>query len=283
MKLKKGIIFLVMCVLGLGLIVVGCGKSGEQNVEQEQGAAKLTGNIQIAGSTSVQPLAEELATVFMEKNPDVKIDVQGGGSSAGVKAAAEGVADIGMASRKLKADEESLGITPIVIANDGIAVVINSGNAVENLTMENIKGIFAGEITNWQEVGGENTPIVVINREEGSGTRGAFEEIVLGKEGKFTESAAIQNSTGAVRTAVSSDPNAIGYISMGSMDQSVKAVKVDDVEANEENVLNGTYKIARPFNFLTKGEQSEVVKAFVEWILSSEGQETVSEEFIPVK
>lgn len=268
------------------LVVTGCGKSTDQNTnpgaEQDQGTATLSGEIQLAGSTSVQPLAEELAAVFMEKNPDVKIDIQGGGSSAGVKAAAEGVADIGMASRELK-DEEKTSVTPTVIAKDGIAVVVNSGNVVGDLTMDQVKGIFSGEISNWKELGGADAPIVVINREEGSGTRGAFEELVLGKDGKFTESAAIQNSTGAVRTAVSSDANAVGYISMGSLDDSVKALKVDGVDATEENVKAGTYKISRPFNFLTKGDAQGVAKAFIDWILSAEGQEVVAEEFIPVK
>jgi len=263
------------------LITAGCGKSTEPGGDQNQDSAQLSGSLQLAGSTSVQPLAEELAGVFMNNNPDVKIDVQGGGSSAGIKAAAEGVAEIGMASRELKEEEKSL-VTPTVIAKDGIAVIVNSSNQVAELSMENIKKIFCGEVTNWNEVGGADAPIVVINREEGSGTRGAFEELVLGSA-QFIETAAIQNSTGAVRTAVSSDPNAIGFISLGSLNESVKAVKVDGAEATAENVINGSYKISRPFNFLIKGEPSELGKAFIDWILSDEGQQVVGEEFIPVK
>jgi len=285
---KKGLKFMVLSILLIAMIAItGCGNNADENTNQDQNQGEdqasetLSGNIQIAGSTSVQPLAEELAMAFMEKNPDVKIDVQGGGSSAGVKAAAEGVANIGMASRELK-EEEKATVTPIVIAKDGIALVVNTANTVSNLTLDQVKGIYSGEITNWEALGGTNAPIVVINREEGSGTRGAFEELVLG-EGKFTESAAIQNSTGAVRTAVSSDANAVGYISMGSMNDTVKAVKVDGVDATEENVIAGSYKISRPFNFITKGEADGVTKAFIDWVLSGEGQEVVSEEFIPVQ
>ncbi|MCR6544113.1 phosphate ABC transporter substrate-binding protein [Dehalobacterium formicoaceticum] len=282
-KIKTGLISVFLVTM---LALTGCG-NGDQGKEQQpdgQGeqTGALSGSLQLAGSTSVQPLAEELAAAFMEKNPDVKIDVQGGGSSAGVKAAADGVADLGMASRELK-DEEKTSVQATVIAKDGIAVVVNTGNAVSDLTMDQVKGIFSGEISNWDQVGGASAPIVVINREEGSGTRGAFEELVLGEEVKFIESAAIQNSTGAVRTAVSSDANAIGYISMGSLDDSVKALKVDGVDATEDNVIAGTYKISRPFNFLSKGEPTELAKTFIDWILSAEGQEVVAEEFIPVK
>lgn len=278
-KNQTKIVFVVLLMVVLAASF-GCGKSADK--PNDQGNGKLSGNIQIAGSTSVQPIAEELATVFMEKNSGVNIEVQGGGTSAGIKAAVDGVANIGMASRELKDEEKGLGLTAKVIAKDGIAIVVNPANQVSDLTMEQVKGIFSGEVTNWKEIGGSDTPIVVINREEGSGTRGAFEELVLGKDVKFTESAAIQNSTGAVRTGVASDPNAVGYISMGSLEQSVKALKIDGVEPNEEKVLDGTYKISRPFNFLTKGEPTELSKAFIDLILSSEGQEIVSEEFVPI-
>jgi len=279
MKIRKATSLFLAGILSLGLLAAGCGQSESQ---PEGDASALSGSLQIAGSTSVQPLAEELATVFMEENPDVTIDVQGGGSSAGVKAAAEGVANIGMASRELKEDEISLGLTATVIAKDGIAVVVNSANPVADLTIEDVKKIFTGEVTNWSEIGGSDAPIVVINREEGSGTRGAFEELVLGKDVAFIDSAAIQNSTGAVRTAVSSDPNAVGYISMGSMDESVKALMVGGVAPSEATVIDGTYTISRPFNFLTKGTPDALSQAFIDWILSPAGQEIVAEEFVPL-
>lgn len=279
MNFKKVPAIALVCALGLGLVAAGCGKS--ETPAEEPGAA-LSGSLQVAGSTSVQPLAEELATVFMDKYPEVTIDIQGGGSSAGVKAAAEGVANIGMASRELKAEEAALGLVATVIAKDGIAVVVNAGNPVADLKIEDVKKIFTGEVSNWKEIGGADAAIVVVNREEGSGTRGAFEELVLGKDAQFIDSAAIQNSTGAVRTAVSSDPNAVGYISMGSLDETVKALKVDGAEPTEASVLDSSYKISRPFNFLTKGEATDLSKSFIDWILSDEGQAIVGEEFVPL-
>ena len=279
MLIKKVSAMALVCVLGLGLVAAGCGQKASAPVPT---ATALSGSLQVAGSTSVQPLAEELAAAFMTKNPDVKIDVQGGGSGVGVKSAADGVANIGMASRELKAEEASLGLTATVIAKDGIAVIANSANQVADLKIADIKKIFTGEVTNWKELGGADAPIVVINREEGSGTRDAFQELALGKEAKFVDSAAIQNSTGAVRTAVASDPNAVGFISMGSLDETVKALKVDGVDPAEASVLDGSYKISRPFNFLTKGPATDLSKAFIDWILSDEGQAIVGEEFVPL-
>lgn len=286
MIFKQTTKIVLLCLLVLTLVAVGCGKSKslgtDQSSDKNQQSGKLAGSLQLAGSTSVQPLAEELAAAFMKKNPDVKINIQGGGSSAGVKAVEEGIANAGMASRELKEGEEPLGLIPMVIAKDGIAVVINPANQVTDLSMENIKAIFSGEISNWKDLGGSNASIVIINREEGSGTRDAFEELVLGKNGKFTANAAIQNSTGAVRTGVAGDPNAIGFISMGSINQSIKTVKVNGVDATAKNVLNGSYKISRPFSFLTKGEPAGLTKEFIDWVISAEGQAIVGEEFIPI-
>lgn len=280
---KRVSVIALMCLLTVAFAAAGCGKSaGQDQSTADQGTA-LAGSLQMAGSTSVQPLAEELASAFMEKNTGVKIDVQGGGSSVGIKSAVDGIANIGMASRELKPEEKSQGLTATVIAKDGIAVIVNPANKVAALKIDDIKKIFTGEITNWKEIGGSDASVVVINREEGSGTRDAFQELVLGKEAKFTDKSAIQNSTGAVRTAVAGDPNAVGFISMGSLDETVKALKVDGTEPTEASVLNGSYKISRPFNLLTKGEPTDLSKAFIDWILSAEGQKIVGEEFVPLK
>jgi len=216
---------------------------------------------------------------FMEQNKQVKIDIAGGGSGVGVESAANGSANIGMASREIKQAEKDATPTlkDIVIAKDGIVVIINKGNDVSNLTLEQVREIFSGKITNWKAVGGKDLNITIINREEGSGTRGAFEEIVLGKDSKFTEKAIIQNSTGAVKTAVIADANAIGYISMGSMSADVKGLEINNVEPTMDNVVKGAYKISRPFNFLVKGAPNEVTQAFINWILSAEGQKIVKE------
>lgn len=243
--------------------------------------AALKGTINIAGSTSVQPLVEELAKVFMAKNQGVKIFVQGGGSSAGVKSALNGTADIGTCSRELKPEEE--GLNEFVIAKDGIAIVVNKANPVTNLSFDQLQKIYTGEYTNWKEVGGPDLKIVVVNREAGSGTRGAFEEIVLGKLTN-TSNCLVQASTGAVQQTVAITKEAIGYISLGSLNPKVvKAVTVENVACTAENILAGKYKVQRPFLLLTKKAPQGVTKAFLDWIVSPAGQKIVAKEFIPVK
>ena len=270
-------------VLGLIAIVlvsmVGC--SSPAPVDQPQGNDVLKGNITIAGSTSVAPIAEVLAEEFMDIHPEVKIDVQSSGSSAGVKAAQENAAEIGMSSRELKAEEKTVYET--VIAKDGIVIITHKSNPQTNITLEQIKKVYNGEITNWNDIGGQDAPIVVVTREAGSGTRGAFEEIVMGKD-QISSSAIVQGSTGAVRTSVVNDPNAIGYISLAALNADVKTIKVEGVEGTMANIQNGSYKIARPFLFLTNKAPEGIVQEFINFILSSEGQKLAAEEgLIPVK
>lgn len=275
--------FIVMLTFTL-LFAAGCGKTNIESQEQENNISedelKLSGSIQIAGSTSVQPLSEELAMMFMEKYPDVKVNVAGGGSGAGIKAAQNGTSHIGASSRELKPEEKN--VKEFVIAKDAIAVIVNPANPVSHLTMDQIKRVFSGEMTNWKDLGGKDAPITVVIREDGSGTRGAFEEIVLG-EYKFTDKAIIQNSTGALRTTVAGTPDAIGFVSLGALNDEVKAIKIDGVEITKENVLNGSYKIARPFIYLTKEEPEGLTKHFIDFVLSSEGQEIIERDFIPVR
>ena len=280
----KKLFILGITVLMFVLVLTGCqSNAGDvKNPSKQQKGANPTGNITIAGSTSVQPLAEELAGAFADKYPDVRIDVQGGGSSVGVQSAKDGVADIGNSSRDLKDSEKAYNLYEYTIAKDGIAIVINPSNQVDEITSDQIKKIFAGEITNWNDLGGKDAVITVINREEGSGTRGAFEEIVM-KDTVFIGSAIIQPSTGAIKQTVSTDPDAIGYISMGSMDSGVKGLMIDGAQPNSDNVLNGSYKISRPFLMLTKDEPQGAVKAFLDFIFSQEGQDIVGQEFIKVK
>lgn len=275
--------FTLLMLLALLVSAVGCGSSTDSQPQEQydnNNNAELSGSIQIAGSTSVQPLSEELAMEFMSKHPKVKINVAGGGSGAGIKAAQEGTADIGASSRELKPEEKN--VKEFVIAKDGIAVIVNPENPVSNLTIEQIRSIFSGEVTNWKDVGGSDAPITVVIREDGSGTRGAFEEIVLGKDVKFTDKAIVQNSTGALRTAVSTTPDAIGFISLGSLNDEVKALQVDGVSISKENILNNSYKLARPFIYMTKEEPTGLVKSFIDFVLSSEGQKIVERDFIPV-
>lgn len=273
----------VLCLFTFVLLLAsGCNTSPSNETETGTENDELSGSIEIAGSTSVQPLSEELAQAFMEKYPEVRISVAGGGSGAGIKAAQNGTADIGACSRELKPEEKGT-VKETLIAKDGIAVIVNSSNPISDISMDDVRKIFSGEITSWKDLGGEDAPITVIIREDGSGTRGAFQEIVLGKDGDFTDKAIIQNSTGALRTAVAKDPNAIGFISLGALNSDVKALKIDGVQISKENILNDSYKIARPFLYLTKDDPQGLVKSFIDFVLSPEGQEIVGKEFIPVK
>ena len=278
-------------VLGLALIasllLAACASptASPAPTEGEDVEAGLSGSISITGSTTVQPLAEKLAEDFMAKNPDVKIEVTGGGSSVGVKAAAQGTADIGNASREVKPEElaEFPNLKVHVIARDGIAIVVHPDTAVDGLTVEQVRDIFSGKITNWSEVGGADAAIIVASREEGSGTRDAFQELVMG-DALITENAILQQSNGALRTTVANTPNAIAYLSFGYLDKSVKVLPLDGVEATEENASNGSYPVVRPLNMLTNGEPQGVVKAFLDFVLGPEGQAVVrAEGYIPVK
>jgi len=228
-----------------------------------------------AGSTTVQPVAEKLANAFMDSYPDVKIIIQGGGSSTGIKSCNDGTVDIGAASRELKSSEPAL-VTHL-LARDGIAIVTHVSNSVSGLTTEQVRDIYAGNITNWSEVGGDDHDIVVVAREEGSGTRAAFEELVM--EGMLiTEDAILQISNGNVRTAVSTTPYSIGFLSFGYADSSVKSLAIDGVAGTVENAKNGTYPIVRPLYFLTKEEPTGAVKNFIEFCLGAEGQDIVEDE-----
>ncbi|MDR0596479.1 MAG: phosphate ABC transporter substrate-binding protein, partial [Clostridiales Family XIII bacterium] len=243
---------------------------------------ELSGNVVIAGSTSVLPLSDTLAKAFTDSNPGVKIDVQGGGSGQGIKSLEEKIADFGSLSREVKEEEKSVVQEEYVIAKDGIAVIVNNDQTTAvDLTLEQLKDIFTGNVTNWKDVGGDDTPIVVVAREEGSGTRDAFNELtgVMADDVDSTAKAAIiQGSTGAVAQTVASTKGSIGYISLGSLDDTVKAISVAGVAPSKETVLDSTYKLSRPFLYVRGADLSPQAQAYLDFVLSADGQKIVEEE-----
>ena len=251
-----------LALLLLVATIPGCGSGGHTAVI-------------VAGSTSVQPYAEVLAEEFAILHPTYEVDIQGGGSSAGVTAAETGTADIGMSSRHL--NEKEQGMWAVEIAKDGLAIIIHPSNPVADLTLDQIRGIYAGDIVNWRSLGGPDARIHLISREEGSGTRSAFEDLVMEKI-SITPKAIVQDSNGAVWQLVSGDPLSIGFISMGLVDESVKAIMLDGVTCSVENVLNGSYGLSRPFLFVCKDEPEGHAKEFIDYTLSDEGQRLLSHE-----
>jgi len=229
----------------------------------------------IAGSTSVQPFAEALSEEYMKLNKDIEIDVQGGGSSAGVMSAQTNTADIGMSSRELTGDEKKMWY--VEIARDGLAVIVNPANIIGNLTLEQARDIYSGKITNWSQLGGKKAEIHVITREEGSGTRSAFESLVMNKV-EINPRAIVQDSNGTVRQLVGDDAAAIGFISLGLVNEKVKALELDGVEATRENVINGTYGLSRPFLFITSVPPTGKTKLFIDFVLSAEGKKLLNAE-----
>jgi phosphate transport system substrate-binding protein len=250
----------------------------ETPVSEAPAATPLTGEITVSGSTSVEPVGTALGDEFMALNPGVTFTYEGIGSSAGVKNANDGTTMIGTASREIKEDEKALGLTEQELAYDGIAVIVNPANGVADLTMEQILGIYNGEITNWSEVGGADSKIAVIAREDGSGTRGAFEELV-GFADAMTASAIIKDGNGNVQSTVAGNPLAIGYVSFTYLDSTVKALTVGGVEPTVAAVLDKTYPISRPFMIIYHEENlSDAAKAFLAWVETDEAKDIISEK-----
>jgi phosphate transport system substrate-binding protein len=239
--------------------------------------------IVIAGSTTVLPIAQKAAEVFMNSNQDADISVRGGGSGVGIASLIDGACDIGDASRPIKESELDNAVAngrhpkANVVAMDGICVIVNPSNPVRALTKKQIKDIFTGKISNWQQVGGNEGKIVTISRDSSSGTFEAFGELALNKE-KVRPDALMQASNQAVATTVAQTPGAVGYVGLGYVSKSVKALVIDGVEASKETVLSGQYPIARPLFMYTNGSPKGVVKDFIDFILSGEGQRLVEEE-----
>ena len=271
--LRKRLIAAVSVVIVASSLIIGCGSS-DTTISKKVNDTTIA----ISGSTSVGPLVELEEEEFEANNQGVTIEINQTGSSSGIKDTISGTTEIGMSSRELT-DEESKNLKEVTIAVDGIGVVVNKNNPVKNLTLEQIKDIFTGKITNWSEVGGEDKEIVVVSREEGSGTRTAFQEILNYSTEDTVKNAIVNNSTGATKVMVEENDNAIGYMSIGYIDDSIASVNVDGVEATADNVKSGEYKIQRPFLLVYKeGALSEEGQEFIDFILSDKGQAIVAEE-----
>ena len=263
----------------LAAVATGCGSSASSSAAassegaSSSAAAGLNGTVSTGGSTSMEKVMSALQEAYAEKEPDVTVTYDPTGSGAGITGATDKTLDIGLSSRKLKDGET--GVTATTIALDGIAIIVNNANPVQDLTIDQIAKIATGEVTNWKDVGGEDAPIVLIGREAGSGTRDGFESIV-GVTDKCQYAQEL-TSTGAVITGVAANNGAIGYASLSALKDTVKAVTVEGVACTEETVLDGTYKIQRPFNFVTNDSvtPSDAVQSFIDFATSAEAADLI--------
>ena len=272
----KKLISLVLAALMALSLFAACGKSDNGGSTANNDNAEVTGTVSTDGSTSMEKVIMSLGEAFQADNKGITVGYNPTGSGSGIKAVSEGTCDIGLSSRNLKDDEKASGLTGTVLALDGIAVIVNPNNPVSDLSVEQIASIYKGEITNWKDVGGNDAEIVLIGREAGSGTRDGFESITGTNDAcKYRQEL---TSTGDVITTVSQNPDAIGYASLASLKDNVKALTVGGVAPTEETVKDGSYVIQRPFVLVTKDgvELSETAKKFFDYATSAEAAEIIS-------
>ncbi len=272
--MKKALIFTLMAALVI-LPVVANGSS-------DPAAGSYT--IEVSGSTTVYPLMELLGERYHELHSEISINANGTGSSDGIKAANQGTSEIGMASRNLKTEEKGFGLDELAIAFDGITPIVHPGNPLKAMTLEQIQAVYTGAITDWSELTSKKSgPIAVVSREPGSGTRGAFEKIV-GYKDQLVAGASEFDGNGGVKAAVATNTDAIGYLSLGYLDDSIQGVSVEGAEPTVANVVNGSFPIARPLLVLYRGDEiAPQTKAFLDWIMSAEGQEIAATKWVPAK
>ncbi len=238
-------------------------------------------SITAAGSTAFQPFAEKLADQYMVTHPTINITVQGGGSAVGIQSALSGAAAIGMADL-VKLPAEASALQSVIVAQDGVVVVVHPSNPLSDLTLDQIRAVFSGTIKNWQELGGPNTPITVVSREAGSGTRISFEQIVGNVV--LTKEAIIQDSNGTIRETVANDANAVGYLSHGLLNERIKALTISGHSCTHEAIRDGAYPLSRPIFLLTRANPGAEVQEFIDFILSADGQKIIADSgLLPVK
>ena len=294
--MKKLFCTLLVLILAAGFAFAGGNKDSASSqptaVAQATAAAQPTAaphTISVGGSTSVTPLMELFQADYEKAHSNIKITISGTGSGDGITGTDNGTYEIGMSSRELTPAEIGKGLDPLVIAIDGIAAIVNNNNPISGLTMAQIKDIYTGSITRWEQLGsaanGKTGGIAVISREPGSGTRGAFQELLGFQDGQLVTNAIIFDGTGAIKSAIASNADAIGYISLGSLDTTGKALSVDGVAATNDNVKAGSYKIARPFILITKkgAALNPATRTFLDWTMSDAGQAIVKKSWISVK
>lgn len=289
----SGALLIGLCIFAV--LLCGCtGNTGETtstestNVNPIKAAQEESGVLTITGSTTVLPVAAQAAELYMDNHPGVDVQVTGGGSGVGVQSAGEGTAMIGMASRDLKKEETEKypELQEHQIAIDGIAIITHKTNPISSLTLDQVKAIYNGNVTNWKDVGGSDAEIIVIGRDSASGTREFFHEKIMNKE-DFAQTQLEKNSNGAVRQSVEQTPAAIGYVGLGYIDENIHAVPIlvdgKAIVPSIESVEDGSYPVARPLNLLTNGEPEGIISEFIGFISSPEGQKIVTEEgFVPI-
>jgi len=289
-KVSKIAALSLVTVLALGAFALtGCGGSKTDGASGETPGTELSGSITVSGSDTMVNLAQAWAEEFGTENPGVMVAVKGGGSGNGIAALINKTTDFANSSRDIKEEEvtqaKSAGVDPVttVVAKDGVVIIVNSANAVADISEDNLGKVYRGEITNWKELGGADAPIVLLSRDSSSGTYGFMQDEVIGKEGKFAKSTRNLQSTQAIVDEVSKNANSIGYIGLGYENASIKPITVDGVQSSVDTVLDGTYALSRPLNMISNGAPTGVAKAYVDWILSPAGQKLVADQgFVPL-
>ncbi len=279
---KKIILSMGTLLVSASMLLAGCGGGGSQQAASS-GGEKISGKISASGSTALLPLLKPAQEAFQDKYKDVTVNVAGGGSFTGMNQVAEGSVDIGDSDVNLPDEYKDKGLVDHKVVVEPFVFIVDKANKVDNLTKDQVIGILTGKITNWKEVGGDDQKITLIHRAKSSGSRATISDVVL-KGANFTDDAVIQDSNGAVRAAIASTPGAIGYVDAPYADDSVKVLKFDGVEYSAQNIIDGKYPIYGYGHMYTKGEPTGAVKAFIDYILSDEFQNSQVEKlgFIPV-